>query len=96
MIAERTPAESRLVASAILLFGVGASLASAVYLSGYDRVLQRFGRPDRGIAIYDVFGSVLGATPEVRASLGPISPMVTASKPRLANSARAASRMRSP
>jgi trehalose 6-phosphate synthase len=44
---------------------------------GYDRVLQRFGRPDRGIAIYDVFGSVLGATPEVRASLGPISPMVT-------------------
>ena len=44
---------------------------------GYDRVLQRFGRPDRGVAIYDVFGSVLGATAEVRANLGPISPMVT-------------------
>jgi uncharacterized membrane protein len=40
MIAERTPAESRLVASVILLFGVGASLASAFYLSGYDRVLE--------------------------------------------------------
>jgi uncharacterized membrane protein len=40
MIAERTPAESRLVASAVLLFGVGASLASALYLSGYDRVLE--------------------------------------------------------
>jgi uncharacterized membrane protein len=40
MIAERTPAETRLVASAILLFGVGASLASALYLSGYDRVLE--------------------------------------------------------
>jgi uncharacterized membrane protein len=40
MIAERTPAESRLVASVILLFGAGASLASAVYLAGYDRVLE--------------------------------------------------------
>lgn len=40
MILERTPAESRLVASAILLFGVGASVASAVYLTGYDRVLE--------------------------------------------------------
>jgi uncharacterized membrane protein len=40
MIVERTPAESRLIASAILLFGVGASLASGIYLSGYDRVLE--------------------------------------------------------
>ncbi len=40
MHVERTPAESRLVASAILLFGVGASVASCAYLLEYDRVLD--------------------------------------------------------
>jgi hypothetical protein len=45
--------------------------------TGYDRVLARFGRPDRGIAIYDAFGGVLGATAEVRPFLGPISPLIT-------------------
>jgi trehalose 6-phosphate synthase len=44
---------------------------------GYERILTRFGRPDRAIAIYDVFGSVLGATSDVRPRLGPISPLVT-------------------
>src|SRR5216110_1175407 len=34
--------------------------------AGYERVLTRFGRPDRAIAIYDAYGSVLGATAEVR------------------------------
>ena len=45
--------------------------------AGYERVLTRFGRPDRPIAIYDAFGSVLGATAEVRPFLGPISPLIT-------------------
>ena len=45
--------------------------------SGYERVVSRFGRPDRAIAIYDAFGSVLGATSEVRPFLGPISPLIT-------------------
>ena len=43
-----------------------------------DRVLARFARPDRPIAIFDAFGSVLVATSEVRPFLGPISPLVTA------------------
>jgi trehalose 6-phosphate synthase len=45
--------------------------------TGFDRVLKRFGRPDRGIAIYDQFGSVLEASPEVKAHLGPLSPLVS-------------------
>src|SRR4029453_17063284 len=45
--------------------------------TGYDRVLARFGRADRAIAIYDAFGSVIDATPEVKRSLGPISPLVS-------------------
>jgi trehalose 6-phosphate synthase len=44
---------------------------------GYERVLSRFGRADRAIAIYDSFGGVLGATSEVRPFLGPISPLIT-------------------
>src|SRR5436190_18420426 len=45
--------------------------------TGYERVLARFGRPDRGIAIYDEFGSVIAATPDVKPHLGPLSPLVT-------------------
>jgi trehalose-6-phosphate synthase/HAMP domain-containing protein len=45
--------------------------------AGYDRVLKRFGRPDRAIAIYDQFGSVIEASPEVKQMLGPLSPMVS-------------------
>jgi trehalose 6-phosphate synthase len=45
--------------------------------AGYERVVSRFGRPDRPIAVYDAFGSVLGATTEVRPFLGPISPLIT-------------------
>src|SRR5882672_12121155 len=44
--------------------------------TGYDRVLARFSRPDRAIAIYDAFGSVIDATPDVRRGLGPISPLI--------------------
>jgi alpha,alpha-trehalose-phosphate synthase [UDP-forming] len=45
--------------------------------AGLERVVARFGRPDRPVAIYDVFGSVLAATSEVRPFLGPISPLIT-------------------
>src|SRR5512132_1718976 len=34
--------------------------------TGYDRVLARFGRSDRAIAICDAFGSVIDATSEVK------------------------------
>ncbi|HEX2439477.1 MAG TPA: trehalose-6-phosphate synthase [Methylomirabilota bacterium] len=44
--------------------------------TGYERVLSRFGRQDRAIAIYDAFGSVIEASPEVKRSLGPVSPLV--------------------
>jgi trehalose 6-phosphate synthase len=44
--------------------------------TGYDRVLSRFSRADRAIAIYDAFGSVIEATPDVRKGLGPISPLI--------------------
>jgi trehalose 6-phosphate synthase len=45
--------------------------------TGYERVLTRFGRRDRGVAIYDEFASVIAATPDVKAHLGPLSPLVT-------------------
>ena len=45
--------------------------------AGYERVISRFGRPDRPVAVYDAFGSILGATTEVRPFLGPISPLIT-------------------
>jgi trehalose-6-phosphate synthase/HAMP domain-containing protein len=45
--------------------------------TGYERVLQRFGRTDRSIAIYDAFGSVIDATADVKPYLGPLSAFVT-------------------
>src|SRR5882724_1476543 len=45
--------------------------------TGYERVLTRFSRQDRAIAIYDAFGSVIESSPEVKRALGPISPLVT-------------------
>jgi trehalose 6-phosphate synthase len=45
--------------------------------TGYDRILARFGRSDRGIAIYDEFASVIAATPDVKPHLGPLSPVIT-------------------
>ncbi|RPH79123.1 MAG: trehalose-6-phosphate synthase [Candidatus Rokuibacteriota bacterium] len=45
--------------------------------TGYERVLARFGRQDRTIAIYDAFGSVIEASPEIKRSLGPVSPLVS-------------------
>ncbi len=45
--------------------------------TGYARILTRFGRPDRSIAIYDSFGSALETSKEVQGALGPIGPLVT-------------------
>jgi trehalose-6-phosphate synthase len=45
--------------------------------TGYERVLTRFGRQDRTIAIFDAFGSVIEASAEIKRSLGPISPLVS-------------------
>jgi trehalose-6-phosphate synthase len=45
--------------------------------TGYERVLARFGRQDRAIAIFDAFGSVIEASPEVKRALGPVSPLVS-------------------
>jgi trehalose 6-phosphate synthase len=42
-----------------------------------DRVLKRFGRPDRGIAIYDELAGIIDATPEVEGHLGPVTPLVS-------------------
>jgi trehalose 6-phosphate synthase len=47
--------------------------------TGYERVLQRFGRTDRSIAIYDAFGSVIDATVDVKPYLGPLSPLISQS-----------------
>ena len=45
--------------------------------TGYERVFTRFSRPDRAIAIYDAYGSVIDATASVKPFLGPIAPIVT-------------------
>ena len=45
--------------------------------TGYDRVLSRFSRADRAIAIYDAFGSVIDATADVKRGLAPISPLIS-------------------
>src|SRR5436190_23283375 len=44
---------------------------------GFERVLRRFGAADRGIAIYDQFGSLIDATLDIKPSLAPLSPFVT-------------------
>ena len=66
--------------AALVGYAVGQASESLVARgskAGYERVLSRFGRADLGVAIYDSFGSVLGATSEVRPYLGPISPMIS-------------------
>ena len=68
--------------AALISYTVGQAAESVVARGGnnknaLERVLARFGRPDRPIAIYDSFGSVLAATAEVRPFLGPISPLIT-------------------
>jgi trehalose 6-phosphate synthase len=45
--------------------------------TGFDKVLARFQRPDRGLAIYDEFASAIAATADVKPHLGPLSPLVS-------------------
>ncbi|MBI2217229.1 MAG: trehalose-6-phosphate synthase [Candidatus Rokubacteria bacterium] len=45
--------------------------------TGYERLLARFARADRAIAIYDDLGGLLAASADVRADLGVISPLVS-------------------
>src|SRR5712691_9840226 len=42
-----------------------------------DRIVKRFSLSDRAVAIYDELGGVLAASPEVRAFLGPVAPLVS-------------------
>jgi trehalose 6-phosphate synthase len=78
---ERTRLEQDLQRRAVLAADAvreaSERLVSRGARTGYDRVLARFGRPDRGVAIYDEFASVIAATPDVKPHLGPLSPIVT-------------------
>jgi alpha,alpha-trehalose-phosphate synthase [UDP-forming] len=47
------------------------------YRGSFPRTLERFGRQDRDIAIYDEIGGVLDATPALQPALGPIGPLVS-------------------
>ena len=42
-----------------------------------ERALKRFSRPDRGLAVYDEFASIIDATPDVKPFLGVASPLVS-------------------
>ena len=42
-----------------------------------ERVIKRFGRPDRGVVIYDELASALDASPEVQASVAPIASLAS-------------------
>src|SRR3989449_3006054 len=44
---------------------------------GVERILKKFGRPTRGIAVYDRFAGLMVATPEVAKLLPPSRPEVT-------------------
>jgi trehalose 6-phosphate synthase len=45
--------------------------------TGYDRVLKRFARADRGIGLFDEFGGIIEATADVRPYVGPLSPIIS-------------------
>src|SRR5687768_9210373 len=44
---------------------------------GIERVLRRFARPDRGIAIYDQFGSLIEASLDIKPHSALLSPLVS-------------------
>ena len=44
---------------------------------GFERILKRFGGADRGVALYDQFGSLIDATLDIKPYLAPVSPLVT-------------------
>jgi trehalose-6-phosphate synthase len=45
--------------------------------TGYDRVIARFARADRAVAIYDELGGLLAASADATSYLGVVSPQVT-------------------
>ncbi|PYM18111.1 MAG: hypothetical protein DMD81_06815, partial [Candidatus Rokuibacteriota bacterium] len=45
--------------------------------TGFDRLLKRFARADRALAVYDELGSLIEASPEVKPFLGRVSPQVS-------------------
>jgi trehalose 6-phosphate synthase len=45
--------------------------------AGVERILKRFGKPTRGIAVYDRFATLMVATPDVAPILPPSLPAVT-------------------
>ena len=51
-------------------------VARGVRGTSYERVLKRFGRADRGIAIYDEFGSLIDATLDIKPDVARLSPTV--------------------
>ncbi len=42
-----------------------------------ERVVKRFSRPDRGVAVYDELAGLLDVTPEARSLVGPVTPLVS-------------------
>ena len=45
--------------------------------TGYDRILARFAREDRSVAIYDDLGGLIASSPQPKPALGVISPHVS-------------------
>lgn len=45
--------------------------------AGVERILKRFGKPTRGIAVYDRFAALMVATPDLAPILPPSLPEVT-------------------
>jgi alpha,alpha-trehalose-phosphate synthase [UDP-forming] len=56
--------------SAVPVVGKGSRAA-------VERLLRRFARVDRGVALFDEFGSLIDASTDVKAQLGPLSPLVS-------------------
>ena len=61
----------------VFLYSAAFHVELAWEVTAFERVFTRFSRPDRAIAIYDAYGSVIDATASVKPFLGPIAPIVT-------------------
>jgi alpha,alpha-trehalose-phosphate synthase [UDP-forming] len=78
---ERARLQQDLKRRAVLIADAVREAAEPVILrgtrGGIERVLKRFARADRGIAIYDEFGSVIDATLDIKPHLASLSPLVS-------------------
>jgi trehalose-6-phosphate synthase len=52
-------------------------LAARRVRTGFDRILKRYDRADRAIAIYDEYGGLIDASPDVKLLIGRLSPQVS-------------------